>query len=55
MNPEPQWQVELCINAPIAQVWDAIEDISLIPQYHPEVRSVECLSSTSRRAPGVAY
>lgn len=52
---KPQWEVEACIKASAAKVWDAIEDLSLIPQYHPVVESVEYVSGESRRAPGVAY
>ena len=55
MSKRPQWEIEIPINAPVAKVWDAIEDLSLIPQYHPVVRSVEYLSDQTRRAPGVAY
>lgn len=55
MTTRPQWEVEACINAPVTRVWDAIEDLSLIPQYHPVVRSVEYVSGQTRRAPGVAY
>ena len=51
----PQWKVEIRIQTPIHKVWDAIEDISLIPRYHPEVREVEYLSNTTRRARGVSY
>ena len=50
-----QWKVEIRIRAPIDRVWDAVEDISLIPRYHPEVREVEYLSNTTRRARGVSY
>ena len=55
MNIRSQWEVEIHINAPLAKVWDAIEDLSLIPQYHPVVRNVEYMSGQTRRAPGVAY
>jgi uncharacterized protein YndB with AHSA1/START domain len=51
----PQWKVEIQIHAPIDRVWDAVEDISLIPRYHPEVRKVEYLSGSTRRAKGVSY
>jgi len=53
MNRNPQWQVEIQINAPVPIVWDAIDDLTLIPQYHPDVRSVECLSGQTKRAQGV--
>ncbi|RMF58766.1 MAG: SRPBCC family protein, partial [Calditrichaeota bacterium] len=43
------------IAAPVAKVWEAIEDLSLIPRYHPVVREVEYVSGQTRRGPGVAY
>ena len=55
MKRGPQWKVEIHINAPVAKVWDAIEDLTRIPQYHPDVRSVEYLSGQTKRAPGVTY
>ena len=50
-----QWQIEIQIDASVAEVWNAIADLSLIPKYHPVVRSVEYLSGETKRAPGVAY
>lgn len=50
-----QWQTELTIAAPPERVWAIADDIALIPEYHPEVRHVELLSGTARRAPGVRY
>src|SRR5262245_53047565 len=50
-----QWQVEETIDAPLDRTWAAIEDLSLIPQYHPVVRTVEFPSGFGRRAPGVEY
>ena len=55
MKRGPQWKVEIHINVPVAKVWDAIEDLTRIPQYHPDVRSVEYLSGQTKRAPGVTY
>ncbi len=55
MRREPQWNVKTRIKAPVAEVWDAIKDLTLIPQYHPDVRSVEYLSGQTKRAPGVTY
>ncbi len=55
MRREPQWNVKIRINAPVAKVWDAIEDLTLIPKYHPDVRSVEYLSGQTKRAEGVTY
>jgi hypothetical protein len=50
-----QWQVEETIDAPLDRTWAAIDDLSLIPQYHPVVRTVEFPSGVGRRAPGVEY
>ena len=55
MTKRPQWEVEARINAPVTKIWDVVEDLSLIPQYHPVVRSVEYVSGQTRRASGVAY
>lgn len=55
MNRKFQWEVEININAPLKKVWDAIEDLSLIPQYHPDVRTVEYVSGQTKRAKGVSY
>ncbi len=55
MSTDPQWEIAIRIDAPVATVWDAIEDLTLIPQFHPIVRSVEYVSGQTRRAPGVAY
>lgn len=52
---KPQWEVEMLVSAPLASVWNAVDDLSLIPDYHPEVRHVEFLSGQARRAPGVRY
>lgn len=51
----PQWQAEIRIHAAIDRVWEAVEDLSLIPRYHHDVRAVEYLSGTTRRAQGVSY
>ena len=55
MRQVVQWQVEIHIDAPVAEVWNAIADLSLIPKFHPVVRRVEYLSGETKRAPGVAY
>lgn len=52
---EPQWQAEVRVQAPLPAVWEAVDDLSLIPEYHPEVRHVEFLSGQARRAKGVRY
>jgi len=55
MEKKPQWEVKVSINAPVEKVWDATQEISLIPAYHPEVEKVELLSGNDKRAPGVEY
>ena len=50
-----QWRVSLDVHAPLAEVWEVVEDVSLIPEYHPEVRQVELLSGSARRSPGMRY
>lgn len=50
-----QWQVAVNINASLKKVWDSIDDLTLIPKYHPEVRAVEYLSGQTKRAAGVSY
>ncbi len=55
MQQKLRWEVGLYINAPVTKVWHAIEDLTLIPKFHPDVREVEYLSGETKRAPGVAY
>ena len=43
------------IKAPLDRVWEAGEDLSLIPSYHPIVKQVEYVSGGTTRAPGVTY
>ena len=50
-----QWQVSVRIYASAAHVWDIADDISLIPQYHPEVGKVDLISGQQKRAVGVKY
>jgi uncharacterized membrane protein len=50
-----QWKVEIGVDAPLEKVWDAIDDLTLIPKYPPDVRHVEYLSGQTKRAPGVSY
>jgi uncharacterized protein YndB with AHSA1/START domain len=50
-----QWHTEVTVAAPKERVWAIAEDITLIPQYHPEVRYVELISGEKRRAAGVRY
>jgi hypothetical protein len=50
-----QWKVTVHIKASPAHVWEIIDDISLIPQYHAEVGKVDLLSGQQKRAVGVKY
>jgi uncharacterized protein YndB with AHSA1/START domain len=50
-----QWHAQITVAAPRERVWAIADDITLIPQYHPEVRHVELISGTGRRAAGVRY
>lgn len=55
MKEKVQWQIQLTIAAPIEKVWEACDDLSLIPEYHPRVERVELVSNQRKRAQGVAY
>ncbi len=50
-----QWQVETLIHARREATWEAIDDLSLIPDYHPVVGHVELPQGVERRQPGVEY
>lgn len=50
-----QWRASVAVRAPKERVWAIVDDISLIPQYHPEVRKVTLLSGQATRAVGVKY
>lgn len=50
-----QWQADLIVDAPLEKTWAVLDDLSLIPNYHPVVRSVEFPSGIRRREPGVEY
>ena len=50
-----QWTAEIHIDAPASRVWEIGDDISLIPQYHPEVAHVDFISGNTKRALGVKY
>jgi len=50
-----QWHTQISIAAPKERVWAIADDITLIPQYHPDVRRVELISGAKSRAPGVRY
>ena len=50
-----QWRLDLEVNAPPHKVWEIADDISLIPQYHPEVGAVTLFDGKKARAVGVKY
>lgn len=55
MSGRFQWMASVHIQSSAAHVWEIIDDISLIPQYHPEVSTVDLLTGHRRRAVGVKY
>jgi len=55
MKPRLQGKASVIINVPRDQVWSIVDDVSLIPQYHPEVSKVELLSGEHRRRVGLKY
>ena len=50
-----QWRTSIVIAASRNQVWSVVNDITLIPRYHPEVRRVDLLSGHRTREPGARY
>ena len=50
-----QWRRSLRIRASRERVWAIVDDLSLIPKYHPEVGKVDFLSGQTTRAMGVKY
>lgn len=55
MEGPDQWKTSVIIDASADRVWSIVDDISLIPQYHPEVREVNFLSGQRSRTLGVKY
>jgi hypothetical protein len=55
MNQEAQWTVEIVVDAPPKRVWEVAEDITLIPQYHPEVDKVDLIAGQAKRSLGTKY
>ena len=55
MKGQFQWKATVQINASLKRVWKIIDDISLIPQYHPKVGKVDFISGQSKREVGVKY
>jgi hypothetical protein len=55
MNQDAQWTVEIVVNTPLKRVWMVAEDITLIPQYHPEVDKVDLIAGPAKRSLGTRY
>lgn len=50
-----QWRTSVLIHAPRERVWAIGDDLTQIPEYHPEVGKVDLLSGRRTRALGVKY
>jgi Polyketide cyclase / dehydrase and lipid transport len=50
-----QWRTSVTVRTSKERVWAIVDDISLIPKYHPEVRKVDLLSGHATRAIGAKY
>jgi uncharacterized protein YndB with AHSA1/START domain len=50
-----QWKATIQIAADLRRVWEIIDDISMIPSYHPEVRKVDLISGEEKRRAGAKY
>ena len=50
-----QWREEITIDARPDEVWRIVNDVSLIPRYHPEVDSVDLLDGHPDRRVGSRY
>jgi len=55
MNQKAQWTVEIVVDAPLKRVWEVANDITLIPQYHPEVDKVDLIAGQAKRSVGTKY
>jgi hypothetical protein len=55
MKGKFQSSVQMKIQAPASRLGAIMEDISLIPLYHPEVGKVDLISGLAQRAVGVKY
>lgn len=55
LRERPRWEMVAVVSAPLASVWNVIEDLSLIPEYHPDVHQVQFLTGQARRARDVRY
>lgn len=55
MQAPLQWRTAVLIDAPKDCVWSIVDDVTLIPRYHPEVTNVELLSRQRTRSVGMRY
>jgi hypothetical protein len=55
MRGKFQSSVRIKIQCSAEGVWEIIDDITLIPEYHPEVDKVDLISGQSKRGVGVKY
>jgi Polyketide cyclase / dehydrase and lipid transport len=55
MKGRSQWKASIIIAASRNHVWSVVDDITLIPNYHPEVRKVDLLSGHRNRQIGARY
>ena len=55
MNRKAQWTAEIVVDAPLKRVWELANDITLIPQYHPEVDKVDLIAGQAKRSLGAKY
>ena len=55
MNQQAQWTAEIPVNAPLKTVWEVVDDVTMIPHYHPEVDTVDVIAGQARRTVGTKY
>jgi len=55
MNQKLQWTVEIVVDAPLKRVWEVADNITLIPQYHPEVDKVDLIAGQAKHSLGARY
>lgn len=55
MGAPLQWRTAVVINAPKDRVWSIVDDVTLIPRYHPEVTKIDLLSQQRTRSVGMRY
>jgi uncharacterized protein YndB with AHSA1/START domain len=55
MSQKAQWTAEIVVDAPLEKVWEVAEDITRIPEYHPEVGKVDLIAGQAKRSLGTRY